>query len=163
MFYKTQWLLQMNVLLSNQISKAGEWTSDGNFCFKFSMLFSKCFYCDFSFTSVCYPFFPTCFEYILPYCSLFMHGRDARLSDKNYVVTEFSQSWHFRIILFAMVVVSKNTQRFWRELLEAGVLGGFSKISYDKLPMIVQMNLCGMLLRKWSFRLLRQPVTFSGF
>lgn len=43
MFHQAQWLLQMNMLLSNQISKPDEWTCDGNFCFKFFILFSKCF------------------------------------------------------------------------------------------------------------------------
>lgn len=54
MFSQAQWLLGMNMLLSNQLSKTDEWTCDGKFCFKFSILFS---FVSLFFTAVAYPFF----------------------------------------------------------------------------------------------------------
>lgn len=153
-FYKTQWLSQMNMLLSNQVSGLVTVTFALNFLYYFPSASVVIFY---SLWCVI-PFFSLHFEHILTYCSIFMHGRDARLSDKK-----LCSHWIFTIILIAVVVVSKDTQRFWKVLLEASVSGGLSKMSLSKLPLVVQMNLHGMLLRRWSFRQLRQVTTFPGF
>lgn len=163
---ETNHVLWSSVIATNELvaQQPGEWTCDGNSCFKFSIWLCKCICWDsffhFGMLSLVFHLFWT-YSSILLYFYAWKRCKTS-LSEKNYVVTIFSQLWCFLIFLIAVVTESKDTQRFWRVLLKASVLWGFSKISLGKLPMIFQMNLCGMILSRWSFRQLRQPATFPG-